>query len=226
MTRPPDKTQQADDAGAAEPPRQQKQSLRERKKSRTKEAIQRHALRLFQEQGYAATTIEHIAAAAEVAPSTVFRYFAGKEDLVTFEPDLAPLLDEFRKQPAHLGLIEAFRQASQAVYGAMNAEKLALERENQLRELSIVAMPELWATNLVGIQTAVAQLADAVAERTGNCPNNLAVQSFVGAYLGALAPVWFQWARDSTIDLTQAIDNALAQLQNGSELSSAPGTGE
>lgn len=49
--------------------------LRERKKAKTKAAIQQHALRLFRQQGYQATTVEQIAEAAEVSPSTFFRYF-------------------------------------------------------------------------------------------------------------------------------------------------------
>ncbi|MDR4215793.1 helix-turn-helix transcriptional regulator, partial [Bacillus paralicheniformis] len=59
--------------------------LRERKKTRTKTTIQQHALRLFKEQGYQATTVEQVAAAAEVAPSTVFRYFPTKEDLAVLD---------------------------------------------------------------------------------------------------------------------------------------------
>src|ERR1700730_10682999 len=59
--------------------------LRERKKQKTKEAIHRGALRLFQEQGYEETTIEQIAAAAEISPSTFFNYFPTKEDLVLYD---------------------------------------------------------------------------------------------------------------------------------------------
>lgn len=55
--------------------------LRERKKVRTRAAIQAEALRLFHEQGYDATTMEQIARAADVSPSTVFHCFATKADL-------------------------------------------------------------------------------------------------------------------------------------------------
>jgi len=65
------------DQGAAPRP-----GLRERKRRRTLSDIQGEALRLFVAQGYEQTTIEQIAEAAEVSPSTVFRYFATKEDLV------------------------------------------------------------------------------------------------------------------------------------------------
>jgi transcriptional regulator GlxA family with amidase domain len=52
--------------------------LRERKKTKTRAAIREHALRLFREQGYEATTVEQIAEAAEVSHSTFFRYFPTK----------------------------------------------------------------------------------------------------------------------------------------------------
>ena len=44
--------------------------------------IQERALDLFDERGFDAVTIEEIAAAADVSPSSVYRYFGTKEGLV------------------------------------------------------------------------------------------------------------------------------------------------
>jgi AcrR family transcriptional regulator len=53
--------------------------LRERKKQRTRRALADAALRLFTEQGYAATTLEEVADQADVSKSTFFRFFPVKE---------------------------------------------------------------------------------------------------------------------------------------------------
>lgn len=56
--------------------------LRERKKLKTREAIVEAAFDLFEKQGFEATTVAEIAAAAEIAPRTFFSYFPSKEDVV------------------------------------------------------------------------------------------------------------------------------------------------
>ncbi|MGW0933084.1 TetR/AcrR family transcriptional regulator [Streptomyces sp. NPDC002644] len=61
-------------------------SLRERKKLAAWRAISEAALRLFEVQGFEATTIEQIAAAANVSRATFFNYFASKEAVV-FDQD-------------------------------------------------------------------------------------------------------------------------------------------
>jgi AcrR family transcriptional regulator len=56
--------------------------LRERWRITAMRTIQERALDLFDERGFDAVTIEEIAAAAEVSPSSVYRYFGTKEGLV------------------------------------------------------------------------------------------------------------------------------------------------
>ncbi|MDV3221031.1 helix-turn-helix domain-containing protein [Intrasporangium sp.] len=75
-------------------------SLREQWRRNAMHVIQERALDLFDERGFAAVTIEEIAAAAEVSPSSVYRYFGTKEGLLvadefdTMAPEtLADILD-------------------------------------------------------------------------------------------------------------------------------------
>ena len=70
--------------------------LRERKKLKTRHAIQDAALELFEAASFDAVTVDQIADRAEVAPATVYRYFPTKEDIVVWNDhgaDVAAFLD-------------------------------------------------------------------------------------------------------------------------------------
>ena len=75
--------------------------LREVKRERTRRLIADKAFELFTDHGFGRTTVEQIAAAAEVGPSTLYRYFPTKETLVLefVEDCLADAVSWFREQP-------------------------------------------------------------------------------------------------------------------------------
>src|ERR1035438_9725222 len=98
--------------------------LRERKKARTRASLREHALRLFREQGYQATTVEQIAAAAEVSPSTFFRYFPTKEDVVLQDDLDVRMLEALERQPADLGPVAALRAATREALNSFGPAEL------------------------------------------------------------------------------------------------------
>src|SRR5690348_11718013 len=99
--------------------------LRERKKARTRAAIREHAFRLFREQGYDATTVEQIADAAEVSPSTFFRYFPTKEDVV-LQDDMELLwFDALRAQPKQASTIAAIRASLGQAFANISDQDMA-----------------------------------------------------------------------------------------------------
>src|ERR1700728_4055057 len=83
----------------------------ERRKRRTRQAIQAAALELFAERGYRDTTINDIAERADVAPRTVTVHFPAKEELL-FDADpftLDSLSERLATRPPHESALEALR---------------------------------------------------------------------------------------------------------------------
>jgi AcrR family transcriptional regulator len=157
--------------------------LRERKKIKTHRAIRREAFRLIEENGYAATTVEQIAEAADVSPSTFFRYFPSKESLLLAD-DLDPLiLEALQDQPSDLSPAQAFRRAYQSVLDQLPADQLEFESTRQRLMFSI---PELKAAMYDEVYRTVTVAAEAIAHRIGRAPDDFEVRVFAGALTGAM----------------------------------------
>ena len=122
------------------PAEQPNPGLRERKKARTRSAIQSHALRLFREQGYEETTVQQIIDEVEVSESTFFRYFPTKADVVLSDEFDPVIVEAFRSQPAHLSSIQALRAAFTVAFSLMADDDAAAQRD---RIVLIASVPEL-----------------------------------------------------------------------------------
>lgn len=188
--------------------------LRELKKKRTREAIQDHALRLYREKGYANTTLEEVAAAAEVSPSTLFRYFPTKPDTVLFDRVDPVFLEKFLAEPAELSPLEAGRNALLAVLADTEQDMAVLETT---RMKLIATVPELRAAVAQKVETDLPQFIEAVARRTGREPADPRVRYWSGAVAGVAVMAYLR-AIENGEDIYAVVDEALEFLANGMPL--------
>jgi AcrR family transcriptional regulator len=186
--------------------------LRERKKARTRAAIQRHALRLFRERGYDATTTSQIAEAAEVSESTFFRYFPTKEDVVLWDEFDPHIVEAFLAQPAGLATVPALRTAMREVMGGLSKEQQADVRE---RAALLLAVPPLRAALIDQLTGPMRMMSDAVSHRTGRRPDDPAVRTVVGAMIGVAITAMLSAMDDPGADMLAVLDESLAQLEAG-----------
>ena len=186
--------------------------LRERKKERTRAEIQQQALRLFREHGFDAVSVQQIAAASEVAPSTVFRYFPTKEALLSldgyygFGPAVAAA---FAEQPATASPIAVLRAAVRSVFAALSAEERAARAE---RDLGLLQVPELLAANRGLLRAAVDQLAGMFAARVGRPVDDPDTRVLADAVVGVAVEAMLRWAETPRGELIEAVDDALGRL--------------
>ncbi|MGX1881647.1 TetR/AcrR family transcriptional regulator [Streptomyces sp. NPDC055287] len=172
--------------------------LRESKKQETRQLISDHATRLFIENGFEATTIAEIAAAARVAKKTVTNYFARKEDLA-FDHQ-----DEF---VAGLARTVAGRAEGESALAALRRAFLdAAERHDPVTGFS----GEVFARMIADSPTLLARLRDLqdlregalaglLAAETGVAPDDI-IPRAAAAQMGGAHRVLFQHIQELTLD--------------------------
>ncbi len=186
--------------------------LRERRKIKTKSSIQREALRLFLDKGYQATSIEDIAEAVEIAPSTFFAYFPSKVDVLLQDEFDPVLIAAFNSQPSHLTPIAALRGAMHSVLTGLTAEQLDSFRERTALIARDAALRSAILNKFAGLRDEVSQV---IARRVGRSATDFAVRNVAGALLGVLMSGLDVVADDPDPDLIALLDAGLGHLEAG-----------
>jgi AcrR family transcriptional regulator len=164
------------------------EGLRERKKRKTKASIQREALRLFKKRGYDETTIEDIAAAAEISPSTFFNYFPSKEDVVIYDeydPEIFASLMVDTGKP----LDESVDEVIGALAGIFEKDREAIYERAKLS----LEVPELRARTWEEMEKAQGMFAAVIAARMGRDAADFDVRVVSLALVGAAFSAALEW---------------------------------
>ena len=166
--------------------------LRERKRQQTRERLTRVAMALFLERGFEATTLDDIAAAADISRRSFFHYFASKEDVVFAwqEGSTAALIAAVATRPANESMLTAAENAIAAMARQLEpGEAIAmarLKREN----------PALQARDQVKYEKLERALAEALGKRAGHKTEKLQARLVAMITIGAMRIGAEFWAAD------------------------------
>ncbi len=188
--------------------------LRERKKLQTRHRIETAAFDHFASDGFDGTTIETIAAAADIAPRTFFYYFPTKEDVVL--ADYASRLDRIIEQLSERPSTERPWHALRASFLTVAAD-YDTEREQLIRRFKIMSTtPSVYARSLqlqAGWEDA---LAAALAQRMDCDAENLGPRLLAASALSALRSSQHHWlATNQKLALPALVETCFDQLATG-----------
>ncbi|HET7474853.1 MAG TPA: TetR family transcriptional regulator [Dermatophilaceae bacterium] len=180
------------------------------KKAATRRSIQREALRLFLADGYDATTVEQIAAAAGVSHMTFFRYFPTKESVVDtddYDPLVAGLIEG---RPAAEDEVAAIHRAvSTGLRAILPEDREALLERSRL----ILSTPQLRARQADNQHQTRVLFASALARRDGLDAPSYRQEVLAAAALAALTTAVTRWTEgNGQEDLVELVDRAFAAL--------------
>jgi AcrR family transcriptional regulator len=175
--------------------------LRERKRQQTRERLSRAAMALFLERGFEATTLDDIAAAADVSRRSFFHYFASKEDVVFAwqEESTAALVAAVAARPADESMLMAAENAITAMVRQLEPNEAiamaCLKRDN----------PALQARDQVKYEKLERALAEALAKRAGHKVEKLQAPLVAMIATGAMRIGGELWAAEGAREKPEAL---------------------
>lgn len=175
--------------------------LRQRKRQQTRERLTRAAMALFLERGFEATTLDDIAAAADISRRSFFHYFASKEDVVFawHEESTAALIAAVAARPASESMLTAAENAIAAMARQLEpGEAIAmarLKRDN----------PALQARDQVKYEKLERALAEALGKRAGHKTERLQARLVAMIATGAMRIGGELWAAEGAREKPEAL---------------------
>ena len=167
--------------------------------------VRQVAIYLFRRDGFDAVTVEDVAVAAGVSPSTIYRHFGTKDALVL--PVGAPdaLVQAYTKAAAkhtNNSTSRLFRRAAVRVYDDVATERLAMIAAD-------AALTDAFERELLAAR---ATLAAAVAASRGRA-HGIGDDADAAALLGALAVLVLGWARGhGAMSLNKTLSRSLPDI--------------
>lgn len=192
--------------------------LRELKRQRTRQALIRAAMRLFEEKGYEQTTVAEIAAAAEVSTKTFFNYFTSKDEVLF--PHLAGRIDAAVKVIAGRRPDDSMVDVLVRAMDRMLADAVTQELDGGLASVRlpmIMTVPDVQAATLHRYFLAETKLAEALQRAFPEVLDPPAAAAVVGSLMGApvAAALVCLNRGDSTDEVRAAAQRAIAIALNG-----------
>ena len=174
--------------------------LRARKRQQTRERLTRAAMALFLERGFEATTLDDIAAAADISRRSFFHYFESKEDVVFawHEEITATLITAIAARPASESMLSAAENAIAAM-----ARQLAPGEAMVMAQLKR-DNPALQARDQVKYEKLERALAEALGKRAGHKAEKLGARLVAMIATGAMRIGGELWAAEGAREKPEA----------------------
>ncbi|MGP3776701.1 mycofactocin system transcriptional regulator [Streptomyces sp. SDT5-1] len=175
--------------------------------------LERVGFELFARQGFDATTVDDIAAAAGIARRTFFRYFASKNDLVwgDFEQQLDGLRALLTATAPDVPIMTALR-AAVVDFNRFDATVVPWHRQ---RMRLILSVPTLQADATLRYASWRAIVTDFAADRLGLAPGDALPRLYGHTVLAAAVTAYEHWLAVPEADLGELLDTAVRRLEEG-----------
>jgi len=182
--------------------------------------IEHVAFRLFARSGFEGTTMSAIAAEVGIAPRTLFRYYASKNDIPWGQFDQT--LDGFRRILAQTPDDVPLAQGIQHAVLSFNQFNDAAQPPHRERMRLILRTPALQAHSVLRYADWRAVISEHVAQRTGGQPRDLFPQVVGQVSLALALTAYASWLDDPQAQLADVLQESMDCLRTYLDQTSEP----